>query len=186
MMIRLQSQLPLFPVMDHTRKYRAIILPKHIVKLSSNLGFFHSKAGADNIQKIEDRKRAIAAASQNKDLYLGTMLRNTLAEDSLGLFEHRLNLLIESAKEDISAECITAAHEVMIERPDNIRLLAEARFPVYYFLGLKDKSIPYDQIKSEIESVPSANVVVAENTGHMGHIESREAAIQWLAEVCKN
>jgi len=166
MMIRLQSQLPLFPVMDHTRKYRAIILPKHIVKLSSN-----------KFQSIH---------FLGKDLYLGTMLRNTLAEDSLGLFEHRLNLLIESAKEDISAECITAAHEVMIERPDNIRLLAEARFPVYYFLGLKDKSIPYDQIKSEIESVPSANVVVAENTGHMGHIESREAAIQWLAEVCKN
>jgi pimeloyl-ACP methyl ester carboxylesterase len=180
------DSLPWIVVGHSMGGYLASSLVSMIPERIAALGFFHSKAGADNIQKIEDRKRAIAAASQNKDLYLGTMLRNTLAEDSLGLFEHRLNLLIESAKEDISAECITAAHEVMIERPDNIRLLAEARFPVYYFLGLKDKSIPYDQIKSEIESVPSANVVVAENTGHMGHIESREAAIQWLAEVCKN
>lgn len=150
------------------------------------LGFFHSKAGADNTQKMEDRKRAITAASQNKDLYLGTMLRNTMAEGNLGLFESELNLMIDSAKEDISTECIAAAHEVMIERPDNVQSLSKAHFPIYYFLGLKDKSIPYEQIEAEITSLPAAKVYIAENAGHMGHIECKEAAIQWLEEVCKN
>ena len=150
------------------------------------LGFFHSKAGADNAQKKEDRRRAISAAAQNKDLYLDTMLRNTLAEKNLDLHRNELQSMIESAKTDITPECIAASHEVMIERPDNIDFLATARFPIYYFLGSDDKSIPYEQITSEIEAIPNAIVQLERHVGHMGHIECREAAADWLFKVCSN
>jgi pimeloyl-ACP methyl ester carboxylesterase len=150
------------------------------------LGLFHSKAGADNEQKIEDRRRAISAATANKDLYLSTMLRNTLAEQHTELYANELHAMIESAKADITADCIAAAQEVMIERPDNTRFLAQAPFPTFYFLGREDRSIVYEQVTAEIQCIPSAQVTLHENAGHMGHIECKKAALEWLERICTN
>jgi pimeloyl-ACP methyl ester carboxylesterase len=150
------------------------------------LGFFHSKASADNQQKIDDRKRAIEAATQNKDLYLATMLRNTLAERSSILYADELAQMIECAKADITTDCIAASHEVMIERPDNTEFLSKADFPIYYFLGSEDKSIPYEQVKHEINSISGAHVTLIENVGHMGHLECKEEALAWLRSVCQS
>jgi pimeloyl-ACP methyl ester carboxylesterase len=148
------------------------------------LGFFHSKAGADNASKIDDRKRAMAAASQSKDLYLATMLRNTLAEGHVAQFQHELNDMIEAAQHDITSDCIVAAHSVMIERPDNVEYLKNVAFPLYYFLGMQDKSIPYEQIKPELESLPEAHIQIIENAGHMGQIECKSDAVEWIRSMC--
>jgi hypothetical protein len=148
------------------------------------IGFFHSKAGSDDAQKIEDRKRAILAAAQNKDLYLASMLRNTLAEGNMNRFQNELALMIESAKKDITYECISAAQHVMIGRRDAISYLSSAQFPIYYFLGLEDKSIPYANMKYELTTLPNAIIELAENTGHMGHVECKSAAIAWLRKIC--
>jgi len=180
------DSLPWIVVGHSMGGYLASSLVSMVPDRIAALGFFHSKAGADNAQKLEDRRRAISAASQNKDLYLAAMLRNTLSEKNLMLFRKELDLMIETAQKDITADCIAAAHEVMIERPDNISNLVSARFPIYYFLGLEDKSIPINQIKSELESLPNANIHVENNAGHMGHIECKDAALEWLINVCKN
>jgi hypothetical protein len=148
------------------------------------IGFFHSKAGSDSAEKIEDRKRAIATAAQNKDLYLATMLRNTLAKDNYPRFQKELSLLIEQAKHDISVACIEAAQEVMIQRPDNIGFLSVAAFPIHYFLGKQDRSILFEHMQEELLALPSASMQVAESAGHMGHIECRTEAIEWLKRVC--
>jgi len=163
-------------------------LMAHLVQLIPHrvkaIGFFHSKAGSDDAQKIEDRKRAIQAASHNKDLYLASMLRNTLAECNVERLEHELSLMIETAKRDISYECISAAQQVMIERSDAINYLSKAHFTIYYFLGTEDKSIPYANMTHELGSLPHAHIDLAENTGHMGHIECKSAAIAWLRKIC--
>ena len=72
----------------------------------------------------------------------------------------------------------------MIERPDNIGFLKSAQFPVYYFLGREDKSIPLDQLMVELEQLPLANSHIVERAGHMGHIEAKSEAVRWLREVC--
>lgn len=148
------------------------------------LGFFHSKAGADTAEKIEDRKRAITAASQNKDFYLATMLQNTLAEENRKPLNEELTTMIEQAKNDITSACIQAAQEVMIERPDNIAFLAQAQFPIYYFLGKQDKSIPLELMNAELNALPQANIHIAETAGHMGHIECKQQALAWLKKMC--
>jgi pimeloyl-ACP methyl ester carboxylesterase len=149
------------------------------------VGFFHSKAGADAAEKIEDRKRAILAAGQNKDLYLAGMLRNTLADANIVRCQPELAQMIDTAKRDISSACIIAAQEVMIERPDNVDFLSSAPFPIHYFLGKQDKSIPLEQMAGEIESLPMASVHIADATGHMGHIECENEVLQWLRRICK-
>ena len=164
--------------------YLASSLVKLVPERIHALGFFHSKAAADSASKIEDRKRAITAASSGKDLYLATMLRNTLSEKHLAEFQSELNDMIAAAQHDITAECIVAAHTVMIERPDNVEYLKNVAFPIYYFLGMQDKSIPYEQIRTELESLPKAHVQIIENAGHMGQIECKANAVDWIRSMC--
>ncbi len=148
------------------------------------LGLFHSKAAADDEVKKEDRRRAILAASQNKDIYLATMLRNTLAEENVARLGSETNAMIEAAKQDISVECIEAAHQVMIERPDNVEFLTKASFDIHYFLGMEDKSIPYQVAQQELIKIPRASVVSLEKVGHMGQLECPSEARSWLKHVC--
>ena len=148
------------------------------------LGLFHSKAGADDDTKREDRRRAIAAASQNKDLYLATMLRNTLADQNVERLRDELTAMIKNAQEDITTECIAAAQRVMIDRPDNVDFLQQATFAIHYLLGKQDKSIPFEVAQREVESLPKASVDVLEMTGHMGHVENPREAVGWLKRLC--
>jgi pimeloyl-ACP methyl ester carboxylesterase len=166
--------------------YLAATLVQLIPQRVKAIGFFHSKAGSDDAQKIADRRRAIEAASRNKDLYLASMLRNTIAECNIQRLQNELSLMIEMAKRDISYECICAAQQVMIERSDAINYLSNVHFPIYYFLGAEDKSIPYANIKAELDALPNAIIDVAESTGHMGQIECKSKAISWLRKICLN
>ena len=155
------DHLPLIVVGHSMGGYLASTLVRLIEPRIHALGFFHSKAGTDTIEKIEDRKRAITAACQNKDLYLGNMLQNTLAEENRKLLSDELANMIDQAKNDITSACIQAAQEVMIERPDNIAFLTQAQFPIYYFLGRQDKSIPLELMNAELNALPQANIHIA-------------------------
>jgi len=179
-----QDDLPWIVVGHSMGGYLAAQLVQHVPERIRALGFFHSKAGADHAEKKEDRRRAIAIAQSDKNLYLVTMLRNTLAERNVELMHDQLSLMIEAAKNDITYECIVASHEVMIERPDAIAFLQSVNFPIHYFLGMEDKSIPYQQLTHELNSLPRATVQIVENAGHMGQIECKDIATQWLRKMC--
>ena len=178
------DNLPLIVVGHSMGGYLASTLVRMVPDRIQALGFFHSKAGTDSPEKIEDRKRAKATAAQNKDLYLATMLRNTLAEDNQTRLRKELETMIEQAKHDISVACIEAAQEVMIQRPNNIGFLSTAAFPIHYFLGKQDKSIVYELMNEELLALPGVSLHTAESAGHMGHIECRTEAIEWLKRVC--
>ena len=178
------DNLPLIVVGHSMGGYLASTLVRIVPDRIQALGFFHSKAGSDSTEKIEDRKRAMVTAAQNKDLYLATMLRNTLAEDNQTRLRKELETMIEQAKHDISVACIEAAQEVMIQRPNNIGFLSKVAFPIHYFLGKQDKSIVYELMNEELLALPGASLHTAESAGHMGHIECRTEAIEWLKRVC--
>ena len=177
------DELPWIVVGHSMGGYLASTLVTLVPNRIAGLGFFHSKAGADSASKIEDRKRAIAAASQNRELYLGTMLRNTLADCNVERCAAELSGMIADAQQDISSDCIEAAHTVMIQRPDNVEYLRHVSYPVYYFLGRSDKSIPIEQLTDELKALSNARVTVVENTGHMGQVEAPQEALMWLKEL---
>ena len=178
--------LPLIVVGHSMGGYLASGLVTMIPHRIQALGLFHSKAAADDEVKKDDRRRAIAAAAQNRELYLATMLRNTLAECNVDRLRDELNVMIENAKQDISMACIEASHQVMIERADNIAFLQQASFAVHYFLGREDKSIPLDVVQQEVGRLPRASVQLLENIGHMGQIENPVESRNWLIRLCSN
>jgi pimeloyl-ACP methyl ester carboxylesterase len=94
-----------------------------------------------------------------------------------------LSGMIADAQQDISSACIEAAHTVMIQRPDNVEHLRHVSYPVYYFLGRNDKSIPLEQLTDELNALSNARITIVENTGHMGQVEAPQEALMWLKEL---
>lgn len=178
------DELPLIVIGHSMGGYLASTLVTMIPERIDALGLFHSKASADDEVKKQDRQRAISAAAQNKDLYLSTMLRNTLADENVERLHYELNVMIENAKADISTSCIEAAQRVMINRPDNVSFLKNASFAIHYFLGKQDKSIPFEIVQQEISLNPKCSVHVMEKVGHMGQIECPAEAEAWLRKIC--
>lgn len=179
-----RDELPWIVVGHSMGGYLASSLVLHSPNPISALGLFHSKTGADHNAKREDRKRAIDAAEQNKNLYLSTMLRNTFASGSIEQYTEAMHHMIAEAQQDITYACIAAAQQVMIERPDCTEAIAQQSFSVHYFLGGEDKSIPPDSLNDEINSIRRAKTTLVQHAGHMGHIECYDRAEAWLKSIC--
>jgi pimeloyl-ACP methyl ester carboxylesterase len=148
----------------------------------SGLCLFHSKAGADHAQKIEDRKRAIDAAKSNKDLYVRTMINGIFYEKTRTIHQTEIEKQISYAQQ-LSVEAVVASQEVMISRPDQIGFLKRRNFPLFYFLGENDTSIPLDVIQNEIRNLPGALAHIEPGIGHMGHIEATKSAISFIQRI---
>ncbi len=153
----------------------ASMIPEKIVGLC----MFHSKAGKDSPEKIEDRKRAIIAATANKDLYVSTMINSIYYEANRERCKKEIQYQINRAK-DLSIEAIVSAQEVMIQRPDQIEFMKTRNFSLFYFLGDKDTSLPLDVMNAEIAQLPGAVAYIAAETGHMGHYASTREALMFL------
>jgi pimeloyl-ACP methyl ester carboxylesterase len=158
----------------------AAMVPDNI----SGMCFFQSKAGADNQEKIRDRMRAIAAAKENKSLYVRTMLTSCFHPDNRQRCSSVLEHLIAEASK-LSTETITGAQEVMISRPDRIDTLKERKFPLYYFLGEKDPSLPLDIMEEELKQLPGSVSHVITGIGHMGYLENTGAAVEFLQRIMR-
>lgn len=142
------------------------------------IGLFHSKLGADNNEKKEQRQRAIELVKENKDLYIRTLVRNLFSSPSQ--LEEKINELIKSAQ-SISIQTIAQCHRAMINRSNGIPLVDELHIPTYYFAGGEDQSIPFGQIQLELDTLGSlAQLTYFETLGHMGQWEQPSAVEKWL------
>ena len=153
----------------------AAMIPEQIVGLC----MFHAKAGKDSAEKIEERKRAIIAATANKDLYVSTVIKNIYFEGSRERCKKEIQRQIKNAKK-LSIEAITSAQEVMIQRPDQIESMKSRNFSLFYFLGDNDASLPLDVMNAELAQLPGALTYFSDESGHMGHYASTREALVFL------
>lgn len=145
---------------------------------------FHSKAGADDAQKKADRLRAIEAVQQNKALYVRTMITNTFHPDNRERLKNRIDKLVERAVK-MDAEAIAAAQRVMIDRPDRVAAMQQRAFPLFYYLGADDTSIPLHVALQEIEQLPGAMYHITSEAAHMGQWESAQDAAQFIQRIIR-
>ena len=146
------------------------------------LCLFHSKCGADDSTKIEQRYRAIEAAKANLPLYVQTMIRGQFSNSFAAHSEQKIQQQIEFAK-SLSLETIVASQMMMIHRPDQIMAMKHRSFPLYYFLGQNDPSVTLEMARIEIEQLPGSLAHVEEGIGHMGHWESTRHAAQFINRI---
>lgn len=180
--LNLSSDERVFVVGHSMGGYLASTLVGMINDQVSGLCLFHSKGGADLEQKREERLRAIEAAKSNKELYVRTMINNIFFEGTRSSHQSHIEKQIDYAK-SLSLETIIASQEVMISRPDNINRLQERGFPLFYFLGELDTSLPIGMMMDEVSQLPGALVHVEPGIGHMGHIEATKSVIGFIQRI---
>jgi pimeloyl-ACP methyl ester carboxylesterase len=143
---------------------------------------FHSHPFADTPETIEKRNREIVLASEGeKDMiFTGNVVR-MFADKNIEKNAPALARWMEIAS-GISADGIIAVLKAMISRPSRLSIMEEGRVPCLWILGRMDNYIPCDIIRKRVNLPANAELVVLENSGHLGFVEEEERSIKVLKD----
>lgn len=141
------------------------------------LSLFHSSPYADNEDKRKNRDREIHIIKEGKiaQVYKAHFPK-TFADINAENFKQEIEKMNQRAK-TMKPEGIIAALEAMKNRPDRSALLKNAKIPIQYIIGAKDNFIPMT-ILDKLQLPDNSELVVLENSGHMGFIEEKENALE--------
>lgn len=149
-------------------------LEKYPEKLSG-FSLFHSHPFADKPATIEKRNREIRLIEQGKkNLVCLTNTTNFFALANIEKFDEELTKIKQTAL-SISPEGMKAVIEGMKKRKDHSQTLKNAPIPFLFIIGKHDNFIPVDMV-SKIDMPQKNEVLVLENSGHIGFIEEKEKA----------
>ncbi|MCF6240656.1 MAG: alpha/beta hydrolase [Bacteroidales bacterium] len=144
------------------------------------LSLFHSSPYADTDEKRKNRAREmdIIRAGKKAQVYTAHFPK-TFAPDNVEKFTDEIKKMNERAK-NMSDEGIIAALNAMKNRPDQSGLLKNTKIPIQYIIGEKDNFIPMS-ILDKLQLPDNSELVVLENSGHMGFIEEKENALRAIS-----
>ena len=156
------------------------LYPEYLAALS----IFHSSPYADTDEKRANRDREINIIRQGKKAQVySAHFPKTFAEENAEKFATEIGKMNEHAK-NMPDEGIIAALKAMKNRSDRSELLKNTKIPVQYIIGEKDNFIPMS-ILERLKLPENSELVVLENSGHMGFIEEKENAIKAIEEFAK-
>lgn len=141
---------------------------------------FHSQPFADSPEAIKKREREIKIVSAGKkDLMYPDNVRRMYAEINLERFSSALEHSKKIAS-GIPAKGIVGVLKGMIARPSRLMVMEEGRVPCLWILGAMDSYIPCGAVQEKVNLPANAEVVVLENSGHVGFIEEEERTVSVL------
>ncbi len=141
---------------------------------------FHSHPLADTPEATEKRNREILLVSAGKkDLMYPENVIRMYANQNINKYSEALKRSKEIASK-ISAEGIISVLNGMISRPSRLSLMEEGRIPCLWILGRMDSYIPCESVMEKVNLPANAELVVLENSGHLGFIEEEERTIKIL------
>ena len=150
----------------------------------SGLTLFHSSPYADMEEKKQNRDREINIIRQGKKAQIyNAHFPNTFAKENVEKFTDEIGKCKEVAR-NMTDNGIIAALEAMKYRPDRSILLKNTKIPIQYIIGEKDNFIPMD-ILNKLLLPDNSEVVILENSGHMGFIEERENVLNAIIDFVK-
>jgi pimeloyl-ACP methyl ester carboxylesterase len=146
----------------------------------SGICLFHSTPFADSEEKKANRNREIEIIKQGKQELLFTVNpAKGFADDNLERLENKVEWAQKIAAQS-PPEGIIALVEGMKIRPDRQELLKETTTPILYILGKKDNYIPFNMMYPVAKRSPKGEILVLENSGHMGFIEEEGICLEVL------
>lgn len=151
-------------------------------EMLSGYCLFHSHPLADTIEALEKREREIALIKAGKkDLMYPENIAKMYAAVNLNKFKDALKRSKEIAS-SISGEGIIAVLRGMMARPSRLAVMEEGKVPCLWILGKMDNYVNCELAKSKVRLPKNAELVVLENSGHLGFIEEEEQSLYILAE----
>ncbi|MCX6301099.1 MAG: alpha/beta hydrolase [Bacteroidia bacterium] len=151
-------------------------------EMLSGYCLFHSHPLADTIEALEKREREITLIKAGKkDLMYPENIAKMYAAVNLNKFKDALKRSKEIAS-SISGEGIIAVLRGMMARPSRLAVMEEGKVPCLWILGKMDNYVNCELAKSKVRLPKNAELVVLENSGHLGFIEEEEQSLYILAE----
>ncbi len=146
---------------------------------------FHSHPFADTTEVLKRRQNDIrmVEAGQKFMLYPESV-KKMYADSNLEKFHNAFERSKRIASE-IRPEGITAVLRGMMARPSRVHIMEEGKVPCLWILGALDNYIQCDSMKTRVKLPPNAELVILENSGHMGFIEEEDKAVTTLNNFLK-
>lgn len=139
------------------------------------LCLFHSTTYPDTEAKKAERTRSIAAVKKHPAQYLKSFAGNLFADSGNPHVKQLLHIISTA-----SPRGIVAALEGMKMRPGREVILKFAAFPVLFIWGKKDKLLNCEEMLPQAEAPRHKEILLLENTGHMGFYEAPEETLKAL------
>ena len=154
--------------------------PQYLLGIS----LFHSSPFADSEEKKtnRDREKELVQAGKKEQLY-NLHFPKTFANENTERFHETIERLKSKAKKT-SNNGICAALDGMKARPDRSLVLKMTEVPVQYIIGKKDNFIPFS-ILDKLELPVGTDLVVLENSGHMGMFEEKQKSTDSIRKFLK-
>ena len=164
--------------------YVALAFLDKYPEMLSGISLFHSGPYADTQEKKEHRDREIGLIKHGKkSLVYHNHIAKTFAKDNIYLYPEINEKLIKMCEKS-SEYGIIAALEGMKIRPDRSGLLENTKIPVQYIIGKMDNFIPFETLEC-IKLPANADIVVLENSGHMGMFEEKARSLEVILRFLK-
>lgn len=160
--------------------YVSLAILENYSEFLNGLCLFHSHPYSDSPQTIAKRNREISLVLQNKqELIFNINIPNAFATNNL----KKMEAFVDKAKQiaaKTNPEGIMAALRGMMLRPSREQILAETKVPVLLILGKEDNYIPFEEVGMKIPLPEVSELIVLDQSGHMGFCEEPEASIAAL------
>jgi pimeloyl-ACP methyl ester carboxylesterase len=143
------------------------------------LCLFHSTSYADSEQKKRERSKAIKVVKSSYGVYVRATIKNLFATKNLKYFKDEMAFTQKIARKT-PKQGIVAALEGMKERPSRDVILYFANYPLLFIIGKYDNLLPMQVLLDQAASVKRKNVLLLENSGHMGFLEQPDTCIKHL------
>jgi len=157
--------------------YVALAFLEKYPDLLSGISLFHSSPFADTEEKKNHRDREIELIRQGKkSLVYHNHIARTFAKDNIYLYP-QINERLIKISEKSNENGIIAALLGMKSRPDRSKILENSTVPVQYIIGRMDNFIPFE-ILSKLKLPKQSEIVILENSGHMGMFEEKEKSME--------
>ncbi len=159
----------------------AELFPDHV----RGVCLFHSSSFSDTEEKKKDRTKAIQVVKENPKVYVRATVKNLFATNNL---KHLHDQIIFSTKIAIktSRRGIVACLEGMKDRKSRDIILHFANYPIMMIIGKYDNVLPFQILLNQSELLKYPHILVLENTGHMGFLESPEICIKNLRKFIRD
>ncbi len=162
--------------------YAALAFAEKYPGMLAGYVLFHSHPYADTPEGILKRKREIEVVMKGKkNIMYPANISMMFAERNLKNMTVALTKLKKLASRN-PAEGIVAILNGMIVRPQRTAVIEKGEVPLLWILGRGDRYFSPETAMRDIKTPANAQVVILENSGHLGFIEETERS----AEVISN
>ena len=165
--------------------YAALAFEDFYPEITIGVGLFHSHALPDPEEKKVNRDREIELVKAGKkSQFISVNIPNAFASANHEKFADS----IEWAKQialSTPDEGIILALEGMKVRPDRTDVLKSSTDPVLIIAGRNDNYIPFEVYEQHFNLARDTEVLILENSGHMGFVEEKELALEGVRKFLK-